>query len=170
MREILEHSGVRFALIGAAAVALRGLPRFTQDTDLLTTDRRVLDPAFWGELTRRGTVVDIRKGDFDDPLAGVVRIGKLPDQVDLIVGRRKWEEAVVERAEYLDAFEGSMPVATRSDLILLKLAAGGYKDLVDAAGLLRLGPTDELIAEVNAHIQPLAADAQEEWARLVRAI
>jgi hypothetical protein len=33
VREILVRAKVQFALIGATAVALRGLPRFTQDID-----------------------------------------------------------------------------------------------------------------------------------------
>jgi len=167
VREILERAGVRFALIGAAAVALRGLPRFTQDTDFLTTDRRVLQPAFWEELVRRGEPVEIRQGDFDDPLGGVIRIGKPSDQVDVIVGKSRWEGQIIERADRMDLFDGSVPVARRGDLILLKLAAGGYKDLVDAAGLLSLEPRTQLVAEVNAHIGELPAEAGRKWTELL---
>jgi len=169
VRNLLERAGIRYALIGAAAVAIRGYPRFTQDTDFLTTDRRVFQPSLWDELRLRGVPVDIRQGDFDDPLGGVVRIGTAPGQVDVVVGKSKWEGEVVERAEPLDTFGGPTPVATRSDLILLKLAAGGYKDLVDAASLLSLGPRDELIASVGATIARLPAEAQAAWSKLIAA-
>jgi hypothetical protein len=166
VRHALERAGIQYALIGAAAVALRGHPRFTQDTDFLTTDARVFQRSVWEELTKSGVEVDIRKGDSDDPLGGVVRIGKPPEQVDVVVGRWMWERQIIERAQHMDAFGGSVPVATRSDLILLKLAAGGYKDLVDAASLLALGPRESIVTDVNSRIGDLPAEAQAEWARL----
>lgn len=167
VREILERANIRFVLVGAAAVALRGLPRFTQDTDFLTMDRAVLERGLWDDLTRQGVPVEIRKADYDDPLGGVVRIGRPTDQVDVIVGKYKWEQQLIERAERVDLFGGSTGVPTRSDLILLKLAAGGYKDLVDAAGLLSLEPGDQIVTEVNARIGELPVDAQTEWTRLL---
>jgi hypothetical protein len=169
VREILERAGVPFILIGAAAVALRGQPRFTQDTDFLTTDRRTLETSFWEELTRQGEIVDIRPGDFDDPLAGVIRVGKPPDQTDVVVGKWKWERQIIKRSEPMDLLGGSVLVPRLSDLILLKLAAGGYKDLVDAAGLLSLGSRDEIIVEIDSRIGDLPTDAQTEWAKLVAA-
>ena len=167
---VLERAGIRYALIGAAAVALRGYPRFTQDTDFLTTDRRVFETSIWEDLRQQGVRIDIRKGDADDPLAGVIRIGASPDQVDLVVGRWSWEQQAIERAERMDVLGTSIPVATRSDLILLKLVAGGYKDLADAASLLTLAPQEETKAEVDAHIGELPAEAKAEWAKLVRAL
>jgi hypothetical protein len=169
VREILERANVQFALIGAAAVALRGLPRFTQDTDFLTTDHRVLERELWEELIRREVPVEIRKGDYDDPLGGIVRIGRTSDQVDVVVGKYRWEQQIIERAEPLDLFGGITLVPMRSDLILLKLAAGGYKDLVDAAGLLSLEPRHEVITEINSRIGELPEDAQTAWTKLIAA-
>lgn len=70
---VLDALGVRFALIGAHALAVRGYPRFTADIDLLTTDTRVLNPEVWAAVAREGGTVDPRRGDSDDPLAGVVQ-------------------------------------------------------------------------------------------------
>jgi hypothetical protein len=89
--------------------------------------------------------------------------------VDIVVGKWKWEQGVIARAVRLDVFGASMLVPRRSDLILLKLAAGGYKDLVDAAGLLAAGPRSETIADVEAHIGDLPVDAQLEWRKLIDA-
>jgi hypothetical protein len=169
VRGILNDAGIPYALIGAAAVALRGHSRSTQDTDFLTTDQRVFQPSLWEGLRARGVPVDIRKGDSDDPLGGVIRIGAVPDEVDVVIGKWKWEQQVVERAERMNAFGGSTPVATSSDLILLKLAAGGYRDLVDAASLLALGPRETIVDEVNSRIGDLPAEAREEWSKLVDA-
>ena len=70
----LSAAGIRHALIGATALALRGIARSTYDFDLLAIDERVLDPETWADLVNDGIVIDIRKGDADDPLRGVVRL------------------------------------------------------------------------------------------------
>jgi len=70
VREILDGIGAQYAVIGAMAMAARGYPRFTLDFDLLTTDKGVLKAEAWEPLVRDGIVVDVRKGEFDDPLAG----------------------------------------------------------------------------------------------------
>jgi hypothetical protein len=167
VRDTLERASIRYALIGAKAIALRAEPRFTQDTDFLVTDYRVFQPSVWEHFTAREIPVDIRKGDYDDPLAGVVRIGTSAERVDVVVGRT-WERDVIDRAELLTSPLGERtPVATRSDLILLKLAAGGYKDLVDAHNLLTTGSVDTVLVEVEANIHKLPKDAQREWAKLI---
>src|SRR5947208_3456774 len=96
--DLLKENDVAFALIGAEAVAARGVPRATFDIDLFTVDVRVLREEFWSSL-QPAAAVDVRRGDFDDPLRGVVRIraaGEL--SIDVVVGRWKWEQKVVERA------------------------------------------------------------------------
>ena len=70
---ILDTHHIPCALIGAAALAARGVARSTYDIDLLTTDRRVLEDGTWLEL-RSAASIDIRRGDLDDPLGGVTRI------------------------------------------------------------------------------------------------
>jgi hypothetical protein len=85
---VLDAVAIPYALIGAHAMAARGYPRFTTDIDLLTADTRVLDAATWAPLTEGGALIDGRRGDHDDPLAGVVRI-VLADgtNIDVVVGR-----------------------------------------------------------------------------------
>ncbi len=65
--------GAPHALIGAAALAIHGVSRSTHDLDLLATEPSCLDPRQWSALSEEGIVVEVRKGDADDPLAGVVR-------------------------------------------------------------------------------------------------
>jgi hypothetical protein len=96
---VLDAADVSYALIGAHAMAVRGYPRFTVDIDLLTTDARVLDAATWVPLIEQGARVDRRRGDDEDPLAGVVQIVLGDDtNVDVVVGRWEWEQQVVGRA------------------------------------------------------------------------
>ena len=165
--EILDGLGVEYAVVGAVAVAARGAVRSTLDFDLLTTDTRVLQPAHWAKL--RNIDVDVRKGDFDDPLAGVVRIGSKPEQIDIVVGKWKWEQRVIERAEIANVQGTMLRVPLTSDLILLKLAAGGPIDQQDIVRLLAVGPRDQLISEVDEKIGDLPADARDLWQRLLTA-
>lgn len=165
IRRILDALGVRYALIGGHALAARGYPRFTVDIDLLTTDQRVLEPQVWAALIDLGAVVDARRGDDDDPLAGVVHV-LLRDgtDVDVIVGRWAWERQVIERATPLTVAPGvEIPVPTASDLILLKLAAGGFGDLQDVAALLASGDRISLVAEVEARIDDVRPDVRTAW-------
>ena len=87
-RDALDAHGVPFAVIGATALAAHGVTRTTGDLDLLVTDRRCLDVAYWTSVEAAGAMIDIRRADGDDPLAGVIRItcgDEVP--VDVIVGR-----------------------------------------------------------------------------------
>jgi hypothetical protein len=165
---ILESLGGRYALIGAHAMAARGYPRSTVDVDFLTVDSRVLEPAVWTDIIRRGGTVEPRRGDHEDPLAGVVHL-QLADgsDFDVVVGRWTWEAAVVERAERMRIAGSEIPVARTSDLIMLKLAAGGFLDLRDAAVLLATGNRAELVREVEAHIDDVRPDIRPAWRELL---
>ena len=168
---ILDSAHVSYALVGAVAVASRGAPRSTYDLDLFTTDKQVFREELWSELRRDAIPVDIRRGDFDDPLGGVVRIGTKPDQIDVVVGKWKWEQAVIERSQPVEIRNGvTVPVPSRSDLILLKIAAGGPVDYVDAYHLLQLGPRDDLVRDVDSKIADLPSDARKLWHRLLTEI
>jgi hypothetical protein len=169
VRRVLDALDVRYALIGGHALAARGYPRFTLDIDLLTTDRRVLDRQVWAPLISQGAVVDARRGDDEDPLAGVVHV-LLPDgtDIDLIVGRWPWESRVIERAMLVTVAPGvDIPVPVASDLIVLKLAAGGFGDLQDAAALLAAGDRNGLVAEVESRIEEVRPDVRDTWRRLL---
>jgi hypothetical protein len=168
---VLDALGVRYALIGAHAMAVRGYPRFTADLDLLTTDRRVLEARVWHELVSAGATIDPRHGDADDPLAGVVHIMLSDDSdIDVVVGRWSWEARIVERAEPLSLMGVVLPVPTAADLILLKLAAGGYVDKQDAAALLAAGDRETLVRDVEATIGDVRPDIRPLWHELLASV
>jgi hypothetical protein len=165
---VLESVGAPFALIGAHAMAARGYPRFTVDIDFLTTDARVLDRSVWARIERTGGTVDVRRGDDEDPLRGVVHI-HLGDgsDIDVVVGKWKWEAGVLERAGSMRVLGVEVPVARTSDLLLLKLAAGGYGDFHDAASLLATGDREQLVRDVEEHIGDVQPDIGPRWRDLL---
>src|SRR5581483_4322027 len=99
----------------------------------MTADPDVLLQSTWQELADEGVVVDRRRGGLDDPVAGVVHLRDREGvEADVLLARWKWELSVLQRAEPLDLGEFTVAVPRTADLILLKLAAGGGVDLLDA--------------------------------------
>lgn len=161
----LDAHGVAHAVIGATALAVHGVSRATVDIDLLVTDPRCFDAAVWTPLEAAGATVDRRRGDADDPLAGVIRIvrGEEPP-VDVIAGRAAWQAAIIARAVRADVAGASVPIAAPADVVLLKLYAGGPQDAWDIAQLLDAAPASAPI--VDAAIGALPAECAALWRRI----
>ena len=156
-----------WAVIGAWALAARGYVRQTSDFDLMTTDRTALDEATWTDLSSGGYRIEVRRGDHEDPLAGVVRIQWRDFPIDLVVAKYKWQQAIIDRAETMTIETVALRVPRAADLILLKLFAGGHGDLHDIGRLLVIGPREELIAEVDAALGELPDEMRIRWAGLL---
>lgn len=160
----LSGHEIAHALIGATALAVHGVSRSTMDQDLLVLDRGVLDEAFWAPVAA-GTVVDVRHGDAEDPLAGVVRLQRPGERdVDVVVGRHAWQEAILERAIHV----GDQPlrVVDAADLILLKLYAGGSQDRWDIEQLLALDTGGRIARTVDERAGALPPRMREIWSAL----
>ena len=159
----LEREGIGFALIGAFALIARNASRSTFDVDFLTTQTSSLRVA-WDEHFP-DVAIDVRRGDHDDPLAGVIRFAPADDlSYDLVVGKWTWQQEVVQRAERLIVSGVELPVATAADLCIMKVDAGGAKDLNDAALLLERHPT---IAEILPNLTALPRGLREELDRFL---
>jgi len=156
--EHLQRRDVPFALIGAVALAVHGVARFTADVDLLTADRRVLDSGFWQGF--EGPAPTLRTGDDDDPLAGVVRFALEP-QHDLIVGKSLGTRLALEDARIVEALP--CPVASPLALLVLKSEAGAPQDAHDARAMLEaqsLLGNSGLASQFRGILPSLNADAQ----------
>jgi hypothetical protein len=163
----LEEAGIPYALVGAAALAVHGVSRSTLDQDLLVTDRRALDPDLWRTLT--DVSVDVRRGDSDDPLAGVIRFTAHGQRdVDVIVGRHAWQASMLARARRVPLEAFSIPVVGVADLVLLKLYAGGAQDRWDISQLLAASGSPEVEAEVERGLADLPEHGAEIWSNLER--
>jgi hypothetical protein len=163
----LQQRTVAHALIGAAALALHGVSRSTFDQDILVTDTRVLDDAFWQQMTPPAHA-DVRRGDGDDPLAGVVRMRAESERdVDIVVGRYTWQADMLARSEPIP-HSGGLRVVRAADLVLLKLFAGGSQDRWDIEQLLALDESGALIQEVESRLSALPQRCAAAWASLRR--
>ena len=160
----LSGQHIAHALIGAAALAVHGVSRSTLDQDLLVLERRVLDPQFWRPLQGHASI-DVRRGDSDDPLAGVVRISSEGERdVDVVVGRDAWQQGVLARAVQIGGT--SMRVVEEADLILLKLFAGGSQDKWDIEQLLALDLAGAVARAVDARAAALPPRSHQIWSAL----
>lgn len=166
---VAKHLSLRrtpFATVGGVALAIRGVARSTFDVDLLTLDASVLADAYWSLLTRDGAQIEIRRGDGDDPLRGLVRLLSRDERpVDVFVGRGAWLDGVVARAEPFDLLDTRVPVVRAADLVLLKLHAGGSQDLWDVTQLLA-SDDGALADEVASRLSDVPRGAAILWRRL----
>jgi hypothetical protein len=163
---LLRERGIAFAVIGAAAIAVHGISRATRDLDLLVMSLDCLSPSTWATLD--GVLIDIRRGDADDPLAGMVRVASAVEApIDVVVGRAGWQRSAIERAPVRTVEGLAVPVVTAADLILLKLYAQAPQDAWDIEQLLSSGDRTGLIAAVEASLSALPEDARRLWARIV---
>lgn len=165
--DVLDRVGARYALIGAAALAVHGVARSTFDLDLLTTDLVVLDPAVWtARVSDPYITVSVRRGNVDDPLAGIVRLEAREQRaVDVVVGRWDWQTEAVATARPVNVAGVAVPVVSAVYLVLLKLYAGGPQDLWDIEQLLAVSDRPALIRGVEERLARLPPTAQRAWAR-----
>lgn len=161
----LRREEVPFALIGAGALAVHGASRSTLDIDLPVVDPRCLARRLWSELRSSGADVDLRIGDADDPLAGVVRVEASGERtVDAVVGRFAWQARLIERSVGARLGGTDLPVVRQDGLVLLKLFAGGFHDTQDVALLLEISEDRAaLVAAVEAGLSMLGAEAETLW-------
>ena len=165
LKEMLATE-IPFCVIGATALAARGLPRMTRDLDLAV----MVDDAAaaWQALRMAGLEPSTPTGSIDDPEPMVVfadpRSGV---EVDLLVAAGDPEAIVIDQAERAQVFGVSAPVAGLEHLLLLYFYSNQPKHLGDFASIVQseradLASAERLLAEIHAEMLP-------EWRRRVHA-
>ncbi len=148
-------------------MAVHGVTRSTRDLDLLVVAAECLTANFWASVRDQGVSVSLRRGGTDDPLAGVARFtlsGENP--LDLIVDKSSWQTGVFARARDATIQGARVPVAGRTDLVLLKLYTARSQDAWDVEQLL-VGPERAVvIAQVEATLHELPPESRSIWGRI----
>ncbi len=149
-------------------MALHGVSRATADVDLFTVDEKTLHAELWTEIEQKGATLRLLKGDFEDPLAGSVRLSRTGDRtVDVVVGRYAWQADIIESAERITLGQVAVKVARPAGLVLLKLYAGGPKDAWDIQSLLESHEhSNDIKAEVDGSLARLPSECHELWKRI----
>lgn len=160
----LEARDVVCAVIGGTALGAHGIARATLDVDVLVVDPVVLRAAFWRDLAGAGRP-EIRPGDAEDPLGGVVRLLADGDAVDVLLGRGDWIAHMLDRRMRIRVQRRAVPVVDRADLVLLKLFAAGPQDLLDVRLLLAAEPR-ALRKLVESRLADAPRAVRATWRRL----
>jgi hypothetical protein len=149
----MNNSGVGYCVIGATALAVRGLPRMTADLDLVVmiddAARAIeaLGNAGLDAATPPGTAAEPESMVvFVDPVSGV--------DVDLLVAAGDPEARVLGEADEAEVFGHRAPVATLEHLLLLYLYSNQPKHLGDFAAIVQsraadLGRAERSLADMH---------------------
>lgn len=161
----LKQRQIRCALVGPGALAAHGVSGETSSLELLVVSRAVLDARFWNGLP--GVRADVRTGAPDEPLAGVVRLSRGDEAVEVMVGKMSWQQDVLMRARVRDVGGAEVPVASVVDLILLQLHAGGPEAISELERLLAITDRESITEQVDARLNQLPPECARLWRKVL---
>jgi hypothetical protein len=132
----LSRRGVDYAFCGGVALAIHGVPRATQDIDLLASPE---DLSRVREIARElGFIFEAQPMTFSSSGISIVRFTKIIDKqplmLDVLLAQGPLENIWNDRLS-VPYRDGEVRVVSRAGLISLKLAAARPQDLVDVQRL-----------------------------------
>ena len=133
---ILSEHRVKYVIIGGIAVLNWGDPRTTRDVDIVITlfpshlEAVIEDFIKCGFTARKDTVKRLRQG-----LAVKLKHGIY--SVDLRLSSFTLDKQAIRRARYIKFARVRIPIASKEDLIVYKLANFDFKDKADIEGVIR---------------------------------
>lgn len=135
----MENSGLDAALIGGHAANAWDNPRYTKDFDFTVEAVATSIEAFVGELEAVGFDVVLRQDRHGSSGPEFVRMvnPSTKDIVEFQGAQTPYQSLVIERAVRQPGY--LVPVATREDIIVLKLIANRSIDRFDIARIVRAG-------------------------------
>jgi hypothetical protein len=144
----LKGAKVPHAVIGAAALAARGLPRMTKDLDIVVST----DDAFAALDSLRSagfrSATPIKKSEPPEPMYVLVHQGS---EVDLLVAAGEPESTVISEATAARIFGTTAPVATLEHLLMMYLYSNEPRHLGDFARIVT--ETDANLLKVVAFLK-----------------
>lgn len=132
----LTAHGVEFLIVGAYALALHGVPRFTGDIDVFIRPTVANGERLLTALAAFGFPVDaLRPSDVVEP-SRILQMGVEPMQIHVMsdVSGVSWDEAWQGR-HWGPCGSRDLPFIGRREFIKNKRAAGRLKDLADIEAL-----------------------------------
>lgn len=136
MLSLLLGHGVEFLLVGAYALAAHGFPRATADIDIFIKPSKENAKRLFKALIEFGAPLEsINPSDFEEP-GTIFQIGVKPRRIDLIteIDGLSFDDAKEDR-EKIDIEGLSIPIISKSKLIINKMATGRERDRLDAENL-----------------------------------
>lgn len=144
-------------MIGAAALAVRGLPRMTKDLDVVVTT----DDA-WAALDalEAAGFRSVAPVDREDEPESMYVLTHGPAEVDLLVAAGEPESTVVAEAKVAVLFGVRAPVATLEHLVLMYLYSNQVRHQGDLARIVTetdidLGAVERYLDDVHPEMLPV---------------
>ena len=162
----MNRAQIPYCVVGATALAVRGLPRMTRDLDLvvMVDDAERAVGALEGAKLRAETPV----GSPGDPEPMIVFVDPATAvEVDLLVAAGDPEATVCDEAPSALVFGTDAPVATLEHLLLLYLYSNQPKHLGDFAAIVQSERADLGLAERK--LADMHPEMLVEWKRRVEA-
>lgn len=157
LAEVFDGEGLRWYVFGAQAIAVRAAPRATQDVDVTLEVERSHLAKLVSALEKRGVVH--RYPDIANELLNSGAVLPMRHrsamEVDVVLAGPGLEMLALDRAERIEVDGISVPVASATDLVVMKVLAGRGKDRDDIRSLLAAGDVDidearDLLAQLEA--------------------
>lgn len=158
----------QYALIGGLAVSVWAEPRATQDLDFAVALRAGSPQALASFL--QGTY---QPGEPGDPFQGVIATSSGPSEgpvpVRVIFLPAKLSALVFEHLHHAKLLGCDVPIVSWKALVLLKLYAGGPREVLDAQQIFEAqSPTSSGFADLRALAQRI--DLVEEWEEFLKQV
>jgi hypothetical protein len=132
---VLNTYRIDYAVIGALAVAVHGVVRASVDADAVVAAAVPQLRELQSKLMAGHLFVELRTGGVNDPIAAMMIVtDRYGNRVDLLAGIQGLDGGVYQRSITLQpsGIPTALKIVGREDLIAMKIAAGGPKDLMDA--------------------------------------
>ena len=133
---LFNERRVEYVIVGAHALALYGVPRFTGDIDILVRPTQQNGESIIKALEEFGfSFTNLSATDLTDP-DKVIQLGYPPVRIDLMtsISGLTWEQVDAGKtSEYFGDIR--VNIIGRNELILNKRASGRTKDLADLESL-----------------------------------
>jgi hypothetical protein len=161
----LRLAKVPHAVVGAAALAARGLPRMTKDLDIVV---RTEDA--WAALDALQTVglsatSPVNRREAPEPM--YVLLGQRGAEVDLLVAAGEPEATIVEEATFTSLFGTTAPVASLEHLVLMYLYSNQPRHFGDFARIVT--ETDVDLRKVMRFLEDIHPEMLPELKARLRA-
>ncbi len=160
----MNTANIPYSVIGAAALAARGLPRMTADLDLVV----LVDNATAAivALTAAGFRASTPTGTDTDPEPMIVFVDPDTDiEVDLLNASGDPESCAIDEATEAMVLGTIAPVATLEHLLLLYLYSNQPKHMGDFASIVCSGLAD--LAAAERKLSAMHPEMLDEWVRRV---
>ena len=129
----LERHGIAYAVVGGVSLAFHGIPRTTQDIDLLVPPQEA--QAVAGLLESLGYFESAEPWTFSSTAITLRRFMKVVGTrhllVDVMVGNESSHRDIVDRSLVAESHETVVRVARKEDLVWLKRQRNSLQDQAD---------------------------------------